>query len=138
MSEIDKQPKAGEPKAKDKTKNEGTPKEQKADKQPKAGEPKKEEVLSKMERTKRALAAQPKVRIIIPYEPGEEKLKDKSRLFETVQINGYTYQIRKGVYVEVPQQIADIIMEARNETDAAYERAKQTLTDEERPEFNNG
>lgn len=131
MARTAKQPEVKEPEAE--LKNEETPKE--PAKQPEVKKP--EEVLSKTERTKRALAAQPKVRILIPYEPGEEKMKDKSRLFETVQINGYTYQIRKGMYVEVPQQIADIIMEARNETDAAYERAKMTLSDEERPEFNN-
>lgn len=99
-----------------------------AAKQPKV----QERALSKAERMKEHLAKQPKVRIIIPLEP-----KEKLGATESVILNGYPFYIKKGVYVEVPQQVADVIMEARNETEAAMERAKQRLSDTERPEFDN-
>lgn len=53
------------------------------------------------------LAKQPKVKIRLRKE--EDK---KAPNFETVQINGYTYQIMKGVDVEVPQTVVDILKEA--------------------------
>lgn len=98
--------------------------------------PLKGEVISrpqtKIEIIKAKLATQPKVRIIIPKEKN-----DSEGAFETVQINGYTYQIKKGVYVEVPQQIADIIMASNNQINEAFETASRKLSDTERPEFDN-
>jgi len=87
---------------------------------------------NKLQRTKDALAKQPKVRIIIPKEKSETV-----GAFETVQINGYTYQIQKGVYVEVPQQVADIIMASRQETEEAIAEASKRVPDDERMEFDN-
>jgi len=88
--------------------------------------------LTKLEIIKAKLASQPRVRIIIPK--GD---KDPEGAFETVQINGYTTQIKKGVYVEVPEQIAQIIMDSNNQINEAFEKAQRKLSDLERPEFNN-
>ena len=78
------------------------------------------------------LHAQPKVKIIIPKEESESE-----DAYETVQINGYTWQIKKGGYVSVPKQVADIIMESQQQTAEAYAKAAQKMADEERPEFDN-
>jgi len=88
--------------------------------------------LTKKEIIKAKLASQPKVRIIIPKEKNESE-----GAFETVQINGYTLQIKKGVYVEVPQQVADIIMESNKQINDALETAARKLSDDLRPEFDN-
>jgi hypothetical protein len=56
--------------------------------------------------TAQALAKQPKVKIrlraLSKDKPGDE----------TVQVNGYTYLIMRGVDVEVPQTVADILIES--------------------------
>lgn len=56
--------------------------------------------------TAQALAKQPKVKIrlraLTKDKPGDE----------TVQVNGYTYLIMRGCDVEVPQTVADILIEA--------------------------
>jgi hypothetical protein len=54
--------------------------------------------------TKAMLDAQSKVSIFVPYEPGEPK---GSML--PVNINGYRVNVPKGVYVDVPESIAEII-----------------------------
>jgi hypothetical protein len=36
----------------------------------------------------------------------------KAPNFETVQINGYTYQIQKGVEVEVPEEVYNVLVRA--------------------------
>ena len=56
--------------------------------------------------TKAALDAQPK-RTIRLVKAG----KNESN-YETVQINGYTFQIRRGDEVQVPQTVYDILAEA--------------------------
>jgi hypothetical protein len=119
-----------QPEAESKEKTEEIEKVDEA-KQPKAKTPA-ERPLKKAERMKEHLAKQPKVRIIIPLEPNE-----KPGGTESVILNGYPFFIKKGVYVEVPEQVADVIMESRKETDAAFERAKQRVSDTERPEFDN-
>lgn len=91
-----------------------------------------ERPMSKLERTKAALAKQPRVRIIIPKEASET-----DGAFETVQINGYLIQIKKGVYVDVPEQVAKIITDSRNETEEAHRIAQEKVRDEDRMEFNN-
>lgn len=52
------------------------------------------------------LASQPKVRMIIPLSPGE-----KPGAFETVNLNGFRMEIKKGVSVELPQQVAEVLSE---------------------------
>jgi len=62
-------------------------------------------VGSKAEIMKAALAVQPKVRILIPLMPDE-----KFGVTESVILNGYRLNITKGVYVDVPEQVANVIM----------------------------
>lgn len=56
------------------------------------------------------LDAQPKVSIMIPFEVGENAETGKKVPFH-VNVNGYKMDIPRGVYVEVPKQIADMIKE---------------------------
>lgn len=65
--------------------------------------------LSQMELTKRHLAAQPKVSFHIPLEEGEAEGS-----YATVQINGYTIQIKKGVMVSLPQQVVEMLAHQQN------------------------
>ena len=58
---------------------------------------------------KAVLDAQPKVRVLVPLESGE-KLGE----FLPVNVNGYRLNVPKGVYVDVPQTVADIIAESFN------------------------
>lgn len=51
------------------------------------------------QRTKAALEKQPKVWV-------------RCQRDETVQINGYTYQIKGGERVQVPEQVAELLYEA--------------------------
>lgn len=50
------------------------------------------------------LAKQPKVRIMIPLANGE-----KTGVTQSVILNGYPMYIRKGEYVEVPEQVAQVL-----------------------------
>jgi hypothetical protein len=67
---------------------------------------------------KALLASQPKVRVLVPLEAGETVVKntDGSKAFPIlpVNINGYRLNVPKGVYVDVPQTVADIISESFN------------------------
>lgn len=61
----------------------------------------------KKEETARNLAKQDKVRIMIPLRDGEAR-----NTYESVIINGYRMDIKKGVFVDVPQQVAEILAES--------------------------
>lgn len=74
---------------------------------------------------KAVLDAQPKVRILVPLE-GNEKLG----AFHPVTINGYRLNVPKGVYVAVPQTVADIISEAFNVYEQNSATAMRTDRDE--------
>lgn len=63
---------------------------------------------------RKTLKEQPKRRIFIPSTPGEPK--DTMHPFN---INGYTVYVKKGVYVEVPETIADLAEASQNQTEAA-------------------
>lgn len=54
------------------------------------------------------LDKQPKVSIMIPFEVGENPENGKKVKFH-VNLNGYAMEIPRGIYVEVPKQIADMI-----------------------------
>lgn len=56
------------------------------------------------------LDAQTKVSIMIPFEVGENPEVGKNVPFH-VNVNGHKMDIPRGVYVEVPMQIADMIKE---------------------------
>jgi predicted Mrr-cat superfamily restriction endonuclease len=57
--------------------------------------------------TGKALSEQKKVRVRIPA----DKL-NKHDVVVPVCVNGYTYQIKRGEWVEVPQTVADILEQA--------------------------
>jgi hypothetical protein len=59
---------------------------------------------SKAQAMKETLSKQPKVRIFVPLASGE-----KQGVTQSVILNGYPIYIRKGTYVDVPQQIADVL-----------------------------
>ena len=70
----------------------------------------------KAARMKAKLAKQRKVRVIVQLMDGEKRGSTMS-----VILNGYRLNIQKGVYVDVPEQIADIIMESQQQTVLASE-----------------
>lgn len=63
---------------------------------------------------KAKLLAQHRVRIIIPRGQGEPKSIDHS-----VNLNGYRLDFPKNVYIDMPTQIADVIMDSQQQTEAA-------------------
>ena len=77
--------------------------------EPRNGEQEKADFEKTVSDMKSLLASQPKVRVLVPLETGE-KLGE----FLPVSINGYRLNVPKGVYVDVPQSVADIISESFN------------------------
>lgn len=65
---------------------------------------------TKVDRIKAALAKQPKVMIFIPFEHGENP-EQAAKIQMVVNINGHQFNIPRGVGVEVPQQVAQMVME---------------------------
>jgi len=59
---------------------------------------------------KAALDKQPKVSIMIPFEAGENPEQGKQVPFH-INLNGYKMDLPRGQYIEVPQQVADVIRE---------------------------
>lgn len=96
-----------------------------------------EHYLTKAEKMRDLLDKQPKVRVKIPLDiGGKEKpgvlqeFKDKkgrkqwrhvSGAVETVTLNGCKTLIPKGRYWEVPQQVADVLADAEEQTNRAGE-----------------
>lgn len=67
--------------------------------------------------TAQQLKEQNQVKVKIFLSPEERKKLESSGKniewpFETVQINGHTYQIQRGIEVEVPQSVKDILEQA--------------------------
>jgi hypothetical protein len=58
--------------------------------------------ISRVERMRQYFVEQPKERVKIRKELGEQ----------TVQINGYSFQIQAGVWVKVPTDVAEILRDA--------------------------
>ncbi len=75
-------------------------------------------------RMSQVLASQPKVMTILPCEDGE--IAGKAVCRKT--INGFVLNIVKGVYVEIPKQMADEIQQSYRDTIKAYDQ-KVTITD---------
>lgn len=67
-----------------------------------------EELKTDIQRMKEHLAKQRKVSIMIPLEQGMS-LETAEKVPFVVSINGYRLSIRRGVFVEVPEQVADMI-----------------------------
>jgi len=100
-----------------------------------SNEEKKEEVkpkVDKKELMKSILKKQKTRRVFIPKEKGEPE-----GATESVILNGYRLNIKKGVYVDVPEQVADVIEEATMATAKAFEDAKEKLKKTEKMEFDN-
>jgi len=91
----------------------------------------KEQYLSKKLRMRAILMKQPRVRILIPLESeekpgvinwvmnkrtGRKEQVYVSGAYTPVQINGFKWLVPHGKYEEVPQQIADVISEAQQQT----------------------
>jgi len=81
--------------------------------------------LSKAQRMQAKLEKQPKIRMMIPL-MGKEK---KGQVFESVIINGYRTGHKgegtdwpKGVYINVPKQVADILEESLNQESEVGEK----------------
>lgn len=68
------------------------------------------ELRTDAEKMKAHLAKQRKVNIIIPFEAGENPESGKKVPFH-VNLNGYAQDFPRGQYIEVPEQIAEIIKE---------------------------
>jgi len=91
--------------------------------------------MGKAEIMREKLLAQPKVRFMIPLDSSKEKpgnvvwRKDRNGkpyqeaigegAYETVQINGFKYLVPKGVFVDIPQQVAEILSEGYRLTSQA-------------------
>lgn len=100
--------------------------------------------VSKATIMKERLLSQPKVKILLPLE-GEEKQgvvemrTNKhgetyqqliSGACETVILNGFKWIIPKGVYAEVPQQVADVIAKSYQQTQMAGSNISMDRVDE--------
>lgn len=78
------------------------------------------------------LARQPKVRIFIPIDQGvKPEVADKIPF--VVNLNGYRMEIKRGVYVDVPEQVAEVIRE-RLESEGKIGREHQVNADAAREE----
>lgn len=65
------------------------------------------DVAAIRENTAKMLAQQPKRSVKL-----RKDANPKAPNYETVQVNGYTFMIQKGVEVEVPQTVYEILVEA--------------------------
>lgn len=74
---------------------------------------------SKAEKMKMELLSQPKVRIVITRKPQEDK-----GIRASVTLNGYRLDFPKQVYLDVPEQVAKVIMDSQQQTEFALERNK--------------
>lgn len=71
-------------------------------------------VGSKAERQKKHYLGQEKVRIMIP-----RKMDESPKVLYTVNENGYRLDLPKNEYIDVPRQVADVIMNSFNQTEIA-------------------
>lgn len=69
---------------------------------------------SKAARMKEALEKQEKVPVFVPLDG-----KEKKGTQLPVTLNGYRVNVPKGLYVKVPQQVAQVIMDSLNQTQEA-------------------
>ena len=82
--------------------------------------------------TKKALDAQPKVMVFIPFEAGENAAQ-AAQIKLPVNINGYQFDIPRGTAVNVPQQVAEMIRE-RLESEGKAGRTSRVDASPERQE----
>lgn len=74
----------------------------------------KKEFESRKDRIRKFLESQPKVKVFVPRDFGE-----KAGAVLPVTINGYRYSILKGVMVDVPQGVYEVIQNSLEMTDRA-------------------
>ncbi len=74
-------------------------------------------VGSKAAKMKAFMLTQPKVRMIIPLKEGEDP---NVRL--SVNLNGYRLDYPRNTYINVPENVADVLMDSLKQTTAALER----------------
>lgn len=79
---------------------------------------------SKRAKMKISLLKQPKIRMIIPRKDGES-----SKVLQTVNLNGYRLDFPKQAYIDVPEQVANVLAESLAQTEAAL---KEYLIDREK------
>lgn len=72
--------------------------------------------------TKLILAKQPKVRMMIPLDPGE-----KAGAYRTVLINGYRFDVRKNTMVDLPEAVAALLSDAYQITSEVLENDPRNL-----------
>jgi hypothetical protein len=90
--------------------------------------------IDKAEQMRKKLEGQPKVRILVPLEGKEtqgvvrttynektrrNEQKHISGAVQAVTLNGFMFLVPKGMYVEVPEQIAQVIQDKFNQTSEA-------------------
>ena len=71
---------------------------------------------TKASRMKTFLLSQPRLRMLIPRPMGEDQ-----SVMQSVNLNGYRLDFPKDTYIDVPQQIADVLMESLKQTNAAIQ-----------------
>lgn len=86
--------------------------------------------MTKAMLTKKALESQPKVMVFIPFEAGENAA-EAAKIKLPVNINGYQFDIPRGVAVNVPQQVAEMIRE-RLESEGKAGRSARIDASEDR------
>lgn len=74
---------------------------------------------SKAAKMKEHLLSQDKVRIFVPRALGESPL-----IKQSVCLNGYRLDLPKQAYLEVPMQVAEVIMDSLSQTEAAIIRGQ--------------
>ncbi len=95
-----------------------------------AESPIEKKALTKAMLTKKHLDAQPKVMVFIPFEAGENAAM-ASKIKLPVNINGYQFDIPRGVAVNVPMQVAEMIKE-RLESEGKAGRSARIDASEDR------
>lgn len=68
------------------------------------------QLMTDARKMKEHLEKQPKVSMMIPFETGENPEQAKKVPFH-VNMNGYAMDFPRGVYVDVPKQVAELIKE---------------------------
>lgn len=72
--------------------------------------------------TKIKLAGEPKVRMMIPFDPGE-----KAGAYRTVVINGYRFDVKKNTMVDLPQSVAALLANSYRITSEVVEQNPNNL-----------
>lgn len=83
------------------------------------GDPRSNPTGGKSLHMKNMLLAQPRVRVLIPVDSGS----DASVPF-SVNLNGYRLDLPRNTYIDVPEGVADVIMNSHNQTERAVNQMR--------------